>query len=787
MSTKKKTIVIVTTILGVVVLAAVLAVLIVYFNKKKTDNSSLNRISIPLKKMLFVKNVSVSHNFSEIIDGAIEVEIPHTWNAFDGQSQADYAMVPSSYQQYIQIGEKYQNKNVYIDFCGVNLKTTVYIDGKEIGRHVGGYAAFRFDITQYVTFGGENLLSIVADNSNNMEYYPCFADYTFMGGIYRNVQIIIAEKTSFRMDDRASQAFYIKPSVNLTDKVGTVEMNVSVTKSDENVKPQIKFTIFDQEKNEIFTETSESQKVQTVLENVHLWDGKVSPYLYTALAELIVDGKTVDTVESHFGFRTVVVNHTGFFLNGRKMQLRGVSRHQDREDKGWAISNEDEIEDFEIIDELGANAVRLAHYQQNQTIYDICDQKGIVIICEIPFISVFLNSTKSSDNLKEQLVEMIKQNFNHPCVAMWGVMNEVGMRGESEEEYQLVRELNQLVKELDNTRITYGAMMLSTPADSTLNILTDVIGYNLYGGWYIGDFSLNCYLIDLIRNISANGPLSLTEYGAEANLKYHSDNPVSHDYSEEYQTLFHIETYKIIQEKDLWGSFVWNMFDFASGIRDEGGVKGRNNKGLVTFDRKTKKDSFYFYKAMWNTTHPFVHICSKRFHDRATDDINVTIFTNLVGDECTLKLSVNGKQLKTVEKYNEKVGVFNINLENGTNKVDVEVSSTKSTVKDSAEFEKVAEPNPEYDFINKTDEEAKYPHPDGYYSVFDTIGEVHENEEAWTIFNSVFDGMMGDLEAFLPFIKNQRVLDLLQIAGSLIPDDVIIGINAKLNKIPKKK
>lgn len=434
---------------------------------------------------------------------------------------------------------------------------------------------------------------------------------------------------------------------------------------------------------------------------------------------------------------------------------------------------------------IGANAVRLSHYQQNETVYEYCDKNGLIVICEVPFISIFLNTTQSELNLLNQLTEMVKQNFNHPYVALWGIMNEVGMKGESEDEYVLVRKLNERAKSLDESRQTYGAMLIATPPTSPLNKMPDVIGFNLYGGWYVGTVEFNGHMIDAIQKVEGNKPLSLTEYGAEAILKYHSDQLVSHDYSEEYQLIFHQKFYKIIEEKDLWGSFVWNMFDFASDLRDEGGVKGMNNKGLVSYDRKIKKESFYFYKSVWNNQDKFVHVCGTRFHDRATDDINVTIITGKAALKSDLSIYLNNKLIQKIDNNNENLIVVRVFLEDGKNVVKAVISdpSSKSEIDtDSVEFEKVKEPNPDYMFLNVTEIETKYPRPEGNYSVYDSFGDLQKSPQAWAIVSQMFADF--DIDSFLPLIQNERFVDLL-ISTGMVSDTVIMMFAMQLAQIPK--
>lgn len=702
---KKKDILFITIGIILEIAALVVALIFTVLYKGKTNSNSIREV-IPLHKWQFYKNLTqISQdidkiNFSQIIDHSEEVNVPHTWNNYDGQNGGNnYSKIPCSYQTYFQYNDL-ANKRIFIEFCGSNLKTTVYVNGQKAGYHVGGYAKFRFEITKYLT-SQTNLITVVVDNRNNLEYYPYTADFTFFGGIYRDVNIIAVNKVSFNMSDFGSRALYIKPNAT----TGEVEFNVSISNDSDQKELHLRYKIYDNSEKVILeNETTiqsgkKTQSIKTTITAPHLWNGRDDPYLYHLTVDLMVNGEIYDRVESNFGFRTVKVNYSGFYLNGVKYQLRGVSRHQDRLDKGWAVSNDEEEEDFNLIYELGANAVRLSHYQQNETVYDYCDKKGLIIICEVSFISQFLNTTKSEENLKDQLSEMVKQNYNHPCVAFWGYMNEIVQHGDSPQVHDTVKRLQKFTNELDSTRGTYGAMLAEQEHDNELNTIPDVIGYNLYGGWYVGTIETNAEEIDDIRSYPQNKPLSLTEYGAEGILKYHSDNPVNHDYSEEYQLLFHEKFYDIIVKKDLWGSFVWNMFDFASDSRDEGGMTGRNNKGLVTYDRKTKKESFFFYKSNWNKQQKFVHVCGVRFHDRATPYINVTVLTSLTALNTNLYIYNNESLIDSISNNVKNINVFNVTLNKGINLVTAVIKDPDTSQEISShtvEFEKVDEPNPDY-------------------------------------------------------------------------------------------
>ena len=699
-NTKSKIVIIVTILLEVVLVGCAIIALCI----KKTHTVTQGKLSllqsgrsiIPLKNWNFFYNLSSIStdldkiDFSKVLVNTTNVTVPHTWNGLDGQDGGDdYARIPCSYQTYYQRAKGATNP-IYIEFCGANLKTTVYVNGQKVGRHVGGFGKFRFELTSYLK-EGDNLLTVVVDNSNNKEYYPYRADFTFFGGIYRDVNLISVSKLHFSLTDYGSKSLYVIPNAT----TGEVLINSTIVNEEGLKDVKVRYTIYDAN-NKVVSTTESSDPITVKIDKPHLWHGLKDPYLYRVQADLLDSNKNVtDTLESHFGFRTIFVNYTGFYLNGEKYQLRGVSRHQDRPNKGWAISNEEEKEDFDLIYEVGANAVRLSHYQQNETVYDYCDEKGMIILCEVPFISQFLNTEKSEQNIQQQFTEMVKQNFNHPCVAYWGLMNEiVQYTPQSEAMLKVIRELDLLVRSLDTTRGTYGVMISDTSHTSELNRIPDIIGYNLYQGWYNGNVEDNAWIIDDIRKHEENSPLAVSEYGADGNPDYHSDKPVRKDYTEEYQFIFHSQFYEIIERKDVWGGFVWNMFDFASDSRDEGGRKGMNFKGLVTYDRKYKKESFYFYKAVWNKEEKFVHVCGSRFHNRTTDTIDVTILTSAIALNTDLYVYNNDDLISIFSNNANIINIVNVNLDDGINLVKAVIKQGDIIISShEVEFEKVAKPS----------------------------------------------------------------------------------------------
>lgn len=416
--------------------------------------------------------------------------------------------------------------------------------------------------------------------------------------------------------------------------------------------------------------------------------------MYTANISMVSFNDTVDEVSIPFGVRYYYVDpEKGFFLNGEHLPLRGVSRHQDRKDKGWAITEQEQAEDMAFIKEIGATSIRLAHYQHSQYFYDLCDKEGMVIWAEIPFISVMSRHELEGINAKQQMLELIKQNFNHPSILFWGLQNEIQIGGERPEVRRLVKELNELTKQEDPTRLTTMANVLFVKEEDEYNRMTDVIGYNKYYGWYHGKAEDFEPWVEKFHTINPDVPLCISEYGVEGIVQYHSASPKVKDYTEEYHTLYHEIVWKIFEKRPfLWATYVWNMFDFGANIRDEGGVKGRNNKGLVTYDRRIRKDAFYMYKAHWSEE-KFVHITSKRYVDRPDDSIQLKVYSNC--KEVTLY--VNGGKFQSIIS-DDKIFVFeNVSLAEGINEISAVSVEDNVQYMDTARFNKVSIPNSSYE------------------------------------------------------------------------------------------
>ena len=618
----------------------------------------------------------------------VAVDLPHTWNNIDGQDGGnDYWRGTCTYKtQFAAPVFDAAAQQVWLQFEGVNASAKVTLNGVEVARHDGGYSTFRADIT--AVLAGTNELTVEVDNSKNDRVYPQKADFTFYGGIYRDVTLIVVNKNHIAMDHLGGPGVQITPTVNGSN----ADINVkTLTEGD----GEVEFSILDADGKEVLT--GKGNDTTVTLNNPRLWDGVRDPYLYTCAVRLVLNGEVQDEVRQRFGVRCFHVDpQKGFFLNGRHYPLHGVSRHQDRKGLGNAITREMHDEDMQLIKELGANTIRLAHYQHDQYFYDLCDEAGMVVWAEIPYISEHMNNGR--ENTISQMKELITQNYNHACIVCWGVSNEITISTKDKRDMlDHHRVLNDLCHEMDKTRLTTLACYAMCGPFNPVAHITDLVSWNLYLGWYVPGLFLNDLWMDFFHLCYPNRALGFSEYGAEGMPNLHSEHPHRGDHTEEYQAIYHEYMLRCFdRHKWLWSTHVWNMYDFAADARDQGGEPGMNHKGLVTFDRKTKKDSFYIYKAWWSDE-PFVHICSKRFVDRTQDEIEVKVYSN----QKNVTLYVNGEKLD--EQAGEHIFKFRVKL-NGETKV----QAVAGDCIDDAMFRKVDTPNPAYKLAKKKSTSANW-------------------------------------------------------------------------------
>jgi len=572
-----------------------------------------------------------------IPETAEAVDLPHSWNAVDGQDGGnDYFRGTCCYVK--QLEDLPEAKKYYLEIQGANSSADVYLDGKHLAHHDGGYSTWRVDITE----NPKGLIAILVDNAPNDRVYPQMADFTFYGGLYRNVNVICVEESHFDLEYYGTPGIMVTPVMEGSDAKTTVE--VFVTNKQEG--QSFRYTLSNQEGDVISAHETAAAKMNFRIKNAHLWHGRKDPYLYTMKAELLENGEVIDTVSTRFGCRSYVIDpENGFILNGEEYPLRGVSRHQDRWGIGNALLPEHHIEDMDLICEVGATTIRLAHYQHDQFFYDLCDERGMVIWAEIPYISNHMPTGR--ENTISQMKELIVQNYNHPSIVVWGLSNEISIAGATPDLLENHHILNDMCHEMDKTRPTTMAVVSMCSMDDPYVRIPDTVSYNHYFGWYGGDTTMNGPWFDKFHEKYPNQPIGCSEYGCEA-LNWHTSDPKQGDYTEEYQAYYHEELIKqLFTRKYMWATHVWNMFDFGADARAEGGENGQNHKGLMTFDRKYKKDAFYAYKA-WLNPEPMVHICGKRYVDRVEDVTKVTVYSN----NPTVELFANGESLGVQESDN---------------------------------------------------------------------------------------------------------------------------------------
>ncbi|MGN0555510.1 MAG: glycoside hydrolase family 2 TIM barrel-domain containing protein [Candidatus Fimenecus sp.] len=713
------------------------------------------------------------------------VNLPHTWNAIDGQDGGnDYYRGTCMYVKTLDREEIPTADRYYLEIKGANSSADVYLNGEKLAHHDGGYSTWRVEITDQLKKGTQ--IAVAVDNAENDRVYPQMADFTFYGGLYRDVNLIAVSDSHFDLEYYGGPGIAVTPTVN--GDSATVEMETYLT--DAKAGQTVKYTVLDAEGNAVATaETAgDSPKVTVELSNVHLWNGRKDPYLYTATAELCGGGEVLDNISTRFGCRTFKIDpEKGFFLNGVSYPLRGVSRHQDRWGLGNALLPEHHKEDIELICEMGANTIRLAHYQHDQYFYDLCDEKGLVIWAEIPYISKHM--PKGRENTVSQMKELITQNYNHPSIVVWGLSNEISMNGSDADLVDNHKRLNDLVHEMDKTRLTTVAVVSMCDIHDEYLQIPDVLSFNHYFGWYGGDTSMNGPWFDKFHAEFPNIPVGMSEYGCEA-LNWHTSNPMQGDYTEEYQAYYHEELIKQLFTREyIWATHVWNMFDFGADARNEGGENGQNHKGLVTFDRKYKKDSFYVYKA-WLSDEPFVHICGKRYVDRVEDTTKVTVYSNLP----EVELFANGKSLG---KQSSDVHFFYFDVPNSG---ETKLTAVAGDCTDESIIRKVDTFNEDYRLkekgaiLNWFDITA----PDGYFSLNDKLSDIL----ACPAGAQLFGGMMAQMQSAAGgmaagFEMNEgmmqmmggftviRLTNMLGTAGIKVTKEQLLGLNAALNQIKK--
>lgn len=713
-----------------------------------------------------------------------QINLPHTWNAADGMDGgSDYFRGTCHYARTLNKADLPENTRVYLEIRGANSSADVFLNGEKLRHHDGGYSTWRVELTDHLQ--PENLLVIAVDNAPNQTVYPQVADFTFYGGLYRDVNLICVPESHFDLETNGTPGIHVTPTVEGTE----AKARVQVFPVHFQPGQQLRYTLYNRQGQAFCTHITENPRLTFRIQNVHLWQGRKDPYLYTVKAELLEGETVLDTVSTRFGCRTFRVDpEQGFILNGESYPLRGVARHQDRIGFGNALLPEHHKEDIDLIMEVGATTIRLAHYQHDQYFYDLCDEKGLVIWAEIPYISQHMPTGR--ENTLSQMTELITQNYNHPSICMWGLSNEITMKGANDPDLlENHRLLNDLAHQLDPTRLTTMAALSNCPIDSEIITIPDLVSYNHYFGWYGGETDMNGPWLDNFHAKHPEIPIGVSEYGCEG-LNWHTSNPMQGDYTEEYQAYYHEELIKqLFTRPYIWATHCWNMFDFGADSRSEGGENGQNHKGLVTIDRKYKKDAFYAYKA-WLSDEPFVHLCGKRYIDRVEDVTKVTVYSN----QPAVELFANGESLG-VQEAEDHFFYFQV-----PNVGETRLEAVAGDLRDTGIIRKVAQFNEEYRLkeggaILNWFEVTEIP---GYLSLNCKMSQVMATIRGKLFLASLMKKLMprgGKTEAagfqmdesMLTMLGSFTVLRLLNMAGGMLDvkltKEELLDMNAQLNKI----
>lgn len=624
----------------------------------------------------------------------ITVQLPHCWNALDGTAgELCYHRGVGNYTKNVYIPQEWQDKRVFIRFEGANSICDFFLNGKFVGEHRGGYTAFVYELTDRLEYGKENMLWARVNNSEQLDVMPLVGDFNIGGGLYRDVYFIVTDKTCISPCDFASPGVYIDQK-SVSAKSADVDVRVKISASDSEsldlmvvVKDGDRNVV--QKRSRISAGGQTDETVSLTVRNPHLWNSTEDPFIYTLSVSLYRGDEKIDEVKQPLGLRFFSFDaEKGFFLNGGHLKLRGVCRHQERAEIGNALRPEHHEQDARLMSEMGVNALRGSHYPHSSYFYDMMDKYGIVTWAEIPFVGPggyadkgFINKESFKSNGVQQLNELIRQQYNHPAIVVWGLFNELKPDGDNPLEY--IRQLNALAHELDRYRPTTAAC---NQYGDPMGMVTDVIGFNRYDGWYGSTPATLATFLDKYHAEFPEARISISEYGAGASIYHQQDSlkqPVAPGrwHPENWQTWYHIENWKILDRRDfVWGSFIWNMFDFGAANRTEGDRDGINDKGLVTRDRTVCKDAYYFYQANWSKK-PMVYLEGRRNDLRYRRDTEVIVFTNT--SEVTLYL--NGVKVGTSVPDEYHVCRIPVTLQKGWN--DISVKSSEGNLEDNIKWE----------------------------------------------------------------------------------------------------
>lgn len=754
------------------------------------------------KDWLFTKSEESYKEIKKEEKNVSVVTLPHCYNAIDGQSGEGMYKGKALYQKVVTISEKELEEYHYLEIGAASLVSAVYINKKIAYSCKCGFSMYRVFLNPYL-MAGENEITIMVDNSVMDDVYPLMADFSFYGGLYRDAYWMKKKFLHFDLLDQSIDGIYVNQK-HIKDKTFELKIKGNIiceTKKETHAKVMI--ALLDHQQNKIVEKSLDMDvkeekefEFSEIINDLTLWQGIENPYLYQLEIKLVYNNEVYDEKVIEIGFRHIEITaDRGVFLNGVPIKLNGVSRHQDYEGIGNALTKAHMEKDMALIKEVGANSVRLSHYQHHDYFYTLCDREGILVWAEIPFISVPVTKDSNNTNAKEQLEKLIRQGMNHCSIYCWGVQNEITIAIENETIYNMVRELVTLARDLDSSRYIAQANIHSVANESELNGLTDFVGYNLYYGWYYKEIKDLASRLDDFHKVQPDIPVMVTEYGVDTNPKYHSYEPCVKDYTEEYQLMFHNNALKTFKERDfVLGGYVWAMFDFGSEIRNEGGVKGKNQKGLITIDRKLKKDSFYLCKAYWSKE-PFVKLAGSRFVNRHKKENDITILSNLN----YVKLYVNQELVGEVISKEPMKIIKGVQLKQDSNEICVEAFDADNKVySDQMTLNYVQEEDKSY-VIEKKVEQAHVTNwfqefdltnvqevtlKEGYYSTFDTIEELFKNEKAKAVFVKYFKDVADNPQ--IQAMKGLMTIDSMSKRSRFrMPKELLTIINKELNEIKK--
>ncbi len=590
------------------------------------------------------------------------VDLPHTWNNLDGENgPADgYYRGPAWYRKHLAVDSRGGGRQFFLKFEGAFLTADVWVNGTFIGEHKGGFAAFVFDVTSTLKAGADNVIAVKVNNAFDADVPPLNADFTFFGGLYRDVHLLATDPVQVSPLDSGSPGVYLK-AYHVTPAHAGLEASVLVSNATPAaVMLRLRTIVVDAATNRVAVLTNDvtvpAQSISKVeagamISNPHLWEGRRDPYLYQTFTEVWRGTKLVDLVVQPLGFRSFRIDPTnGFFLNGHSYDLHGVNMHQDWQHLGWALTDAQRKTNFALLKEMGATAVRLSHYEHADETYELADRNGIVLWSEIPLVDYITESPAFYASAEQQLRELIRQRYNHPSVICWGLYNEITLKS-GPSATTLITRLAGVEREEDPTRPSTAAAY-GDANDPTAG-LSAVVAINRYYGWYIPHLGGLGPELDKLHARQPSRALGVGEYGAGASVYQHTEDPKAPAHTsdrfhpEEWQNVVHEVNWQQIKARPyLWCKFIWNLADFAIDSRAEGDTPGRNDKGLVTYDRQIRKDAFYWYKANW-TTEPMIYITGHTFTNRLTNNITAKVYANCRSVELFVNGASQGTQTST--------------------------------------------------------------------------------------------------------------------------------------------